>query len=723
MDKFIIRLSSPQDQESINPIPKPVESDGNINSPSTSKVCSGRKFQNRWKTTFPWILYDKVLDKVFCNVCKEAVASNLLPPGFTTKDKDANKSFSCNGFSQWNKAIERFKIHEKSSIHRSATVATASQTKGTNVSALLSKSKLEEMKNARKALMTIISSLKYLGQQGLAIRGHTDKCSNIHQLLQLRAEDVPELKSWLQRTKYKWISHEVLNELISLLATDVLSKIICCLKEAQYFALIIDETMDISTKEQISICFRYVDKNLQIEEVFVGFYETSSTTSATLLNIVLDVLMRYNLEIGNCRGQCYDGASNVSGHITGLQKRIKELEQRAIFVHCAAHNLNLVVQDAMQNIYCVRDFLIILREIIAFVRNSPKRLSIFQSLQDDNSSENVPRTSLRPFCPTRWCIRVKSMKTLESNYDALLKLLEEISRERSEAGGKASGFLANMQTFKFLFLLNSLILIFDQIEIVNSVLQSKTLIYNDVKLMIENLFKSLMSQRNKFHDLWTESVDKAKKLNIEEPILPRSRKMPKRYDEGSDPYVFETPEKMFRQIFFEIIDLTVNSLKNRFQKDVMEHISEFEAFAVGKADAEETVKFYGSDLDKDKLTLHRDMFLDVCKSKNEKVSNIQDVVNILGRENNCYLRELLPEFVKFVRIFLTIPVTSCTSERSFSALRRLKTFLRSTMTQKRLNDLAILHIYKDSINVDMNKIANMFINACEIRKNVFYVES
>ncbi|ESO00286.1 hypothetical protein HELRODRAFT_83212, partial [Helobdella robusta] len=47
------------------------------------------------------------------------------------------------------------------------------------------------------------------------------------------------------------------------------------------------------------------------------------------------------------------------------------------------------------------------------------------------------------------------------------------------------------------------------------------------------------------------------------------------------------------------------------------------------------------------------------------------------------------------RIFLTIPVTTCSSERSFSVLRRLKTYLRSTISQLRLNHLAILYCYKE----------------------------
>lgn len=54
------------------------------------------------------------------------------------------------------------------------------------------------------------------------------------------------------------------------------------------------------------------------------------------------------------RGQCYDGTFNMSGKITGLRTRVLEVEPRALYVHCSAHSLNLVVQDALENVTSAR---------------------------------------------------------------------------------------------------------------------------------------------------------------------------------------------------------------------------------------------------------------------------------------------------------------------------------------------------------------------------------
>ena len=73
---------------------------------------------------------------------------------------------------------------------------------------------------------------------------------------------------------------------------------------------------------------------------------------------------------------------------------------------------------------------------------------------------------------------------------------------------------------------------------------------------------------------------------------------------------------------------------------------------------------------------------------------------------------MIPELSKALQILSVIPATSCSAERSFSSLRRLKTYLRSTMGQERLSNLALLHIEREYVNKaiieDMEDIINTF---------------
>ena len=83
-------------------------------------------------------------------------------------------------------------------------------------------------------------------------------------------------------------------------------------------------------------------------------------------------------------------------------------------------------------------------------------------------------------------------------------------------------------------------------------------------------------------------------------------------------------------------------------------------------------------------------------------------------------REIYSEIDIILRIYFTIPITTATAERSFSVLRRVKNYLRSTMTESRLNNVMLLHTHKDiTDDLDIIKIAKEFISANSRRLNYF----
>ena len=78
------------------------------------------------------------------------------------------------------------------------------------------------------------------------------------------------------------------------------------------------------------------------------------------------------------------------------------------------------------------------------------------------------------------------------------------------------------------------------------------------------------------------------------------------------------------------------------------------------------------------------------------------------------------EVDKLLHIYLTVPVTTATAERSFSALRRIKSYLRSTMSEEKLNNVMLLHVHKElSDNLDISKVAQIFVSANSRRQRFF----
>ena len=74
-----------------------------------------------------------------------------------------------------------------------------------------------------------------------------------------------------------------------------------------------------------------------------------------------------------------------------------------------------------------------------------------------------------------------------------------------------------------------------------------------------------------------------------------------------------------------------------------------------------------------------------------KVTNVRTIAEVMSENTN--IQDMLSEIDKLLKIYFTFPVTSATAERSFSSLRRIKTYLCNTMSHCRLNNLFLLYIH------------------------------
>jgi hypothetical protein len=116
------------------------------------------------------------------------------------------------------------------------------------------------------------------------------------------------------------------------------------------------------------------------------------------------------------------------------------------------------------------------------------------------------------------------------------------------------------------------------------------------------------------------------------------------------------------------------------------------------------------------------MLHDITHHRKLQMNNVGDIISIFRGDTLLHMCTLLPEMVKVLRLLLTVPLTTCTAERSFSSLRRLKTYLCSTMTQRRLNNIAVLHVHHDYVqNLSVDSLIDEFINRNAIRQSTFAV--
>ena len=195
-----------------------------------------------------------------------------------------------------------------------------------------------------------------------------------------------------------------------------------------------------------------------------------------------------------------------------------------------------------------------------------------------------------------------------------------------------------------------------------------------------------------FDEMLDDTCNIIMELNIKQICLPRQRKPPKRLTGDADAHVTATVSDYYRPLFFSLIDTAVQQLKERFcENPGLGKYRALEDCLISGVVEEQVLSAYHEINTAD---LNTQMQLFRCKRISKSVGEVANI-----------LRELVPEvrgeyddIEKLVRLLIVCPASSAEAERSFSALRRLKTWLRSSMTQTRLNAVAVCHVHQNIVD-------------------------
>nr|XP_011468585.1 PREDICTED: zinc finger MYM-type protein 1-like [Fragaria vesca subsp. vesca] len=148
-----------------------------------------------------------------------------------------------------------------------------------------------------------------------------------------------------------------------------------------FFSILVDESRDVSVKEQMAVIFRYVDKNGYVIESFIGIEHVESTTAMSLERAINALFSKHGLNITRLRGQGYDGASNMSGEFNGLKTLILKENSSTFYVHCFTHQLQLALVGVAKKHDIVGAFFISVVRVVNIVGASSKRRDIFRAKQ------------------------------------------------------------------------------------------------------------------------------------------------------------------------------------------------------------------------------------------------------------------------------------------------------------------------------------------------------
>ena len=204
------------------------------------------------------------------------------------------------------------------------------------------------------------------------------------------------------------------------------------------FVILVDESHDISVKEQLTIVLRYVDKWGHVIERFLGIAHVSNTTAAELKKTIYSMFSRHNLSISRLRGQRYDGASNMRGELNGLKTLILNENSSAYYVHCFAHQLQLTLVVVAKNYIQIATFFSLVNSIFNVVGASSKRHDILcekQTVEVVESLQNIEMSTGRGLNQemnikrpgdTRWISHYGAIASLITIFSSVINMVENI---------------------------------------------------------------------------------------------------------------------------------------------------------------------------------------------------------------------------------------------------------------------------------------------------------
>ncbi|KAL4089005.1 hypothetical protein QTP88_024083 [Uroleucon formosanum] len=644
---------------------------------------------------------------------------------------DQNNYFPVNDEDDWKHLNPSVAEHENSKNHKQNFLDWKELEKRLRDCKTIDYALQNSIKNEKEKwfciLKVIVDGILFCAKNNLALRGSSDKigeanCGIFLSLMEVISHYNPILLAHVKhitdsnKPTISYFSHKIQNEIICIMGQQVRQTIFEQIKKSKYFSILFDCTPDKSHQEQMSQIIRYVyisNGDIMIKESFIDFICTNEKSGSGISNEILNTIRNNGLDIMDCRGQCYDNGANMAGSINGVQSHILRVNELATFLPCSAHSLNLVGVHAAEVSPMMITFFGLIQNIYLFFSGSTSRWQLLMQTM---------KITLKSHCDTRWSTKKQAVSALKLNfkhvYDILNIMVTNMNDFNKNTTTSAQQILKQIN-LKFLCLLHFWDSILGQIDKVNLSLQNQNQTIDVATKSLEGLIECIQNIReNGFENALNEAKKIAILINIPTDF-PTTRKIKrKKYDlESNETETNKSSETIVKLQCYQSLDSIITSLKWRFEK--MSNISLNFSFLSGrnlstmgiddiKKWSDDLALLYSVDLNGGELYTEVQSFKFQASRLLEsfKTATCYDFLKCIHQ--HC-LQDVYPNLEVALRIFLTMPVTTATCERSFSKLKLIKNYLRSTMGQERLSNLAILSIEQEiASKIDYTSIIEEF---------------
>ncbi|KAL7590672.1 hypothetical protein Lser_V15G37980 [Lactuca serriola] len=485
----------------------------------------------------------------------------------------------------------------------------------------------------------------------------------------------------------------------------------------------------------MAIVLRYVDNRGVVKERFIGVVHVKDTSSLTLKAAIDDVFTRNNLSMSQVRGQGYDGASNMRGAFNGLKALILQDNDSAHYVHCFAHQLQLVIVGVAKKHDGVDDFFEQLSLVVNVVGGSCKRQDMLRESQRERVQMSIgngeletgrglnQESSLIRAGDTRWGSHFKTITSLMNLFPEVRHVLAYVEEEGSTLSNRnqAFGILKYFKTLDFVFYLYLMYEILHLTNVLSKHLQKKDQDILEAASLVRGTMDALKSLRDTgFAKLLSKVFSFCQKHDInivemtENYVTSRGRKT-----KVTNQFHFEV------EIFNTVMDMQIIEFGDRFSEistqllEYMGALSPCDSFAkFNKTKLLKLSELYTKDFD-DAERMQLDGELEIyyhALHKDDRFTSFQGISDLSRLMVETGKHRSYPMVYRLLKLVLVLPVATATVERCFSAMKFLKTDLRNKIGDVFLNDAMISYVEKQALmKVKIEDVMDRFQKMCTCR--------
>lgn len=440
-----------------------------------------------------------------------------------------------------------------------------------------------------------------------------------------------------------------------------------------------------------------------IKESFITFMDVYDLTGRGLAGNILKILSESGFNLKYLYGQGYDGAAAMSGCFNGVQSIIREKHPLALYVHCSSHNLNLALAHSCQ-LQDIRNCVGIVTKVGVFFNSSAQRIHSLKEQLEDQGVTNVQ--TLLSICGTRWVENHKAFLRFIEIFEPVMSTLNILSKNGNIAtSSTALTLMSAIQNSSFLISLVVIKTIFAYTLTLSKFLQTINIDLTEALHHVELIKETVSGLRSNceesFKKIFDEASELAKIIDTDLTVPRQAKKMKNR----SNVEHSTTEEYYRRTIYIPFLDDFLNQLDERFikHKDTIQSLHQLLPTKIITSTYEtikDELKMYFKD-DANELESEFDLWKMKWQNNEERPSTI------LSALDECNV-SLFPKIYTLLKVLATLPVTTASAERTFSSLKRLKSYLRNQIGQERLAGLALLNIHRDILIPTENIIDKFF---------------